>query len=237
MYVVKGVLAGSFSRVPSPRGGKFFWIFSVFFSAAFPGVVEAVALTVGLQDVDAVGQPVEQGTLDTVADWATGWVRVCPDLQPGPGMFVARVHGDAMSPDVPAGAYCVFRPVTGDREGRVLLVAHSAIMDALTGGQYTLRRYISQPVESDSRSMLSVSLEASGAGCRRFDPYRARHIFLGESPLLPDQSIPLFGPPSVYPRNGGIRLVRSPPLQCLYVGAPCSFRANNLSLDMYSASC
>ena len=61
MCVVKGVLAGSFSRVPSPRGGKFFLIFSVFFSAAFPGVVEAVALAVGLQDMDAVGQSVEQG--------------------------------------------------------------------------------------------------------------------------------------------------------------------------------
>ena len=33
----------------------------MFFLAAFPGVVEAVALAVGLQDVDTVGQPVEQG--------------------------------------------------------------------------------------------------------------------------------------------------------------------------------
>jgi type III restriction enzyme len=104
-----------------------------------------------------------QATLDAVAPWATGWVRVSPDLNPCPGMFVARVHGDAMSPDVPAGAYCVFRPAVGDREGRVLLATHSAIIDPLTGGQYTVRRYASSRVASDAGDMLAVKLEATKA--------------------------------------------------------------------------
>jgi type III restriction enzyme len=58
------------------------------------------------------------------------------------GMFVARVVGRSMEPDVPDGSYCLFRPYDGgDREGRRLLVWHSGLADPETGGQFTLKVY------------------------------------------------------------------------------------------------
>jgi len=53
-------LGGVIPSLPSPRGGRFFWIFSLLFLGTFLGVVEAVALPVGLQNVDAVRQSIEQ---------------------------------------------------------------------------------------------------------------------------------------------------------------------------------
>jgi phage repressor protein C with HTH and peptisase S24 domain len=60
-------------------------------------------------------------------------------------MFVARVQGDSMAPEIPDGAYCLFRPPRGaSRQGRRLLVWHSGIADPHTGGQYTLKVYTSE---------------------------------------------------------------------------------------------
>jgi hypothetical protein len=79
-------------------------------------------------------------------------------------MFVARVLGDALAPEVDAGTYCVFEPLTGERDGRILLVFHTAITDPLTGGQYTLRRYRSERQQTDAGSVLRVQLEAVRPG-------------------------------------------------------------------------
>ena len=50
--------------------------------------------------------------------------------------------GDAMEPTVPSGSYCLFGPETdGDREGKVLFVAHSGLNDPHTGGSWTVRRF------------------------------------------------------------------------------------------------
>ena len=63
------------------------------------------------------------------------------------GMFVARVVGRSMEPDIPDGAYCLFAPVSaGTRSGRILLVQHRAIADPETGGSYTVKRYESDIV-------------------------------------------------------------------------------------------
>jgi SOS-response transcriptional repressor LexA len=63
------------------------------------------------------------------------------------GMFVARVVGKSMQPDIPDGAYCLFGPVSGgSRSGRILLVQHHAISDPETGGSYTVKRYESEIV-------------------------------------------------------------------------------------------
>jgi uncharacterized protein len=62
--------------------------------------------------------------------------------KPGEGLFVARVVGESMNRRIPNGAYCVFRtPVTGSRDGRVLLVQHRSIADPETGGSYTVKVY------------------------------------------------------------------------------------------------
>lgn len=65
MLVVNGLL-GCFvfvlflSPLP-PGGGRFFWILSLFILCSFLGVPETVAGSVGLNDVDSVGNTVEEG--------------------------------------------------------------------------------------------------------------------------------------------------------------------------------
>ena len=53
-----------------------------------------------------------------------------------------------MVPDIPNGAYCLFRPPrAGSRQSRTLLVWHSGVSDPQTGGQYTVKVYSSRKVE------------------------------------------------------------------------------------------
>src|SRR5205085_9216079 len=62
---------------------------------------------------------VEQGALDEKGEWASEWVTFETTTKFGPGMFVARVQGDSMEPDIPSGSYCLFRaPRGGSRQGR-----------------------------------------------------------------------------------------------------------------------
>jgi hypothetical protein len=50
-----------------------------------------------------------------------------------------------MEPEIPNGAYCLFRqPRAGSRQERKLLVWHSGVSDPHTGGQYTLKVYTSE---------------------------------------------------------------------------------------------
>ena len=50
-----------------------------------------------------------------------------------------------MEPRVPDGAWCLFRsPVTGSRQGRIVLVQHQSIQDPEGGGSYTVKRYESE---------------------------------------------------------------------------------------------
>jgi hypothetical protein len=52
-----------------------------------------------------------------------------------------------MEPEIPDGAYCLFRsPRAGSREGRRLLVWHSGIDDPSTSGHYTVKVYTSEKV-------------------------------------------------------------------------------------------
>jgi SOS-response transcriptional repressor LexA len=61
------------------------------------------------------------------------------------GMFVAKVQGKSMEPDIPDGAYCLFRPPrAGSRQGKTVLVWHAGITDPHTGGQYTVKIYESE---------------------------------------------------------------------------------------------
>ena len=57
------------------------------------------------------------------------------------GMFVAKAHGDAMAPEIPAGSYCLFR-LSGDHGhfGKILFVRHSGVNDPHTGGNWTVKR-------------------------------------------------------------------------------------------------
>jgi type I restriction enzyme, R subunit len=77
-----------------------------------------------------------------------GWVVPQAPRRLTRGMFVAQVLGRSMEPRIPDGAWCLFRsPVTGSRQGRILLVQHRAIEDPDSGGSYTVKRY-----ESDKQA-------------------------------------------------------------------------------------
>ena len=76
--------------------------------------------------------------------WAQEWITWDDHPKFEEGMFVARVQGKSMEPEIPDGAYCLFRPPRpGSRQGRRVLVWHSGISDPLTGGHYTLKVYTS----------------------------------------------------------------------------------------------
>ncbi len=66
------------------------------------------------------------------------------------GMFVTRVVGESMNRRIPNGAYCLFRhPVTGTRQGKVVLVQHLDIADPELGGHYTVKIWESEKEQSE----------------------------------------------------------------------------------------
>ena len=74
-----------------------------------------------------------------------GWVVPRTSRPLAEGMFVAQVVGRSMEPGIPDGAWCLFQsPVTGSRQGRVVLVQHQSIQDPEAGGSYTVKRYESE---------------------------------------------------------------------------------------------
>lgn len=76
-----------------------------------------------------------------------GWVQPGTRHRLRPGMFVAQVIGRSMEPRIPGGSYCLFSsPVTGSRQGRIVLVQHRAIRDPETAASYTVKRYESETV-------------------------------------------------------------------------------------------
>ena len=88
--------------------------------------------------------PAEIG-LFKARDWSSDWIAWDKMPKIEPGMFVARFRSKSMEPDIPEGAYCLFRPWQGgDRQGKTLFVAHSGIFDPDLGGSFTVRTYDSQ---------------------------------------------------------------------------------------------
>ncbi len=89
----------------------------------------------------------EQTDIEAIGEWAEEWVAFETNTRLEPCMFVAKVQGDSMEPEIPAGSYCLFRqPRAGSRQGRKLLVWHSGVTDPHTGGQYTVKVYISEKI-------------------------------------------------------------------------------------------
>ncbi|OHE89214.1 MAG: hypothetical protein A3G75_01090 [Verrucomicrobia bacterium RIFCSPLOWO2_12_FULL_64_8] len=87
----------------------------------------------------------EQTVLDQAGEWFSEWITWENPPRFERGMFVARVLGKSMEPDIPDGSYCLFRqPRGGSRQGRVVLVWHSGVSDPHTGGQYTVKVYESE---------------------------------------------------------------------------------------------
>ena len=91
----------------------------------------------------AFGDP--QTAMDE-SEWQ--WVEVDTTRQLHKGMFVAQVLGESMTPGIPDGAYCLFAgPVTGTRQGRVVVVQLQDALDPETGQRYTVKRYRSEKAQ------------------------------------------------------------------------------------------
>jgi type III restriction enzyme len=95
----------------------------------------------------------EQAGLEEHGEWSSEWVTWMDHPPFEPGMFVAKVQGKSMQPEVPDGAYCLFRPLrAGSRQAKRLLVWHSGIDDPMTSGHYTLKVYTSEKEPGDDGS-------------------------------------------------------------------------------------
>ncbi len=80
-----------------------------------------------------------------VPDGDFEWVEVETRRKLRPGMFVARVEGHSMEPEIPDGALCLFSaPVEGWRQGKAVLVQLHDEVDPETGERYTVKRYESE---------------------------------------------------------------------------------------------
>ena len=78
------------------------------------------------------------------------WVEVDSRRPLRAGMFVAQVVGKSMEPLIPDGSQCLFQgPVTGSRQGRVVLVALRDETDPETGERFTVKRYESEKVKAN----------------------------------------------------------------------------------------
>ena len=76
-----------------------------------------------------------------------------------------------MEPRIPDGAYCLFgSPVTGSRQGRVVLVRMRDEIDPETGERFTVKRYRSEKTEDENGwRHVEITLEPLNSA---FEPIR-----------------------------------------------------------------
>ena len=90
------------------------------------------------------------GFKETLEVQPLGWCSVSIGRPLRREMFVARVTGRSMEPTIRDGSYCVFQfDRGGTRNGKVVLVRGSGLVDAENGGDYTIKRYFSEKEHFD----------------------------------------------------------------------------------------
>jgi len=78
------------------------------------------------------------------SEWSQ-WISIDIGRKLRRGMFVAQVVGKSMEPRIPDGSFCIFAaPVTGTRQGKILLVQLLDETDPETGQRFTVKRYESE---------------------------------------------------------------------------------------------
>lgn len=112
-----------------------------------------------IQLAAAAGSWGESMSPERTAAEAEDWVEVLDDRPLDDKMFIAQVVGRSMEPEIPDGAWCIFRAHPGgSRNGRKVLVEHFG--DATQ--RYTVKRY---------RSMKRYDAEGNVVGRRvRLEP-------------------------------------------------------------------
>lgn len=128
-----------------------------------------------------------------------GWVEVPPGLRLSEDMFVARVVGRSMEPEIPDGSLCIFRGnIAGSRQGKKVLVENLA--ESEEGGErYTVKTYRSSKVVREDGSwehgrivMEPLNPEFEAWEIHEGDRCRVIAEFLRV--LQPDPKEPLEGP-------------------------------------------
>ena len=101
------------------------------------------------------------------------WVEVETGRALREGMFVAQVVGESMHPTIPNGSHCLFAgPVTGTRQGRVVLVQLADEVDPETGQRFTVKRYRSEKTaDEDGWRHVAITLKPDNAA---FEPIQLR---------------------------------------------------------------
>ena len=89
-----------------------------------------------------------QQVQDLDSNWDGDWVELDAGHRLRSGAFVAQIVGRSMEPRIPDGSYCLFRTIEGTRQGKTVLVQLRDAKDPETGEHYTVKRYLSEKVES-----------------------------------------------------------------------------------------
>ena len=114
------------------------------------------------------------GAAQALAGAELQWVRIGARHHPRTGMFVAQVVGHSMEPRIPDGSFCLFSaPVTGTRQGRILLVQLDDEFDPETGQRFTVKVYKSEKSEDADDSWRHVKVTLLPIN-RDFNPIEIR---------------------------------------------------------------
>ena len=91
----------------------------------------------------AVGAFGDPHAVPDESEWQ--WVEVEVSRILREGIFVAQAVGESMQPTIPNSSHCLFAsPVTGTRQGRVVLMRLADEIDLETGQRFTVKRYRSE---------------------------------------------------------------------------------------------
>lgn len=79
------------------------------------------------------------------------WVAVPEDIRLSESMFACKVVGESMNMVIPNGSACLFRfDPGGSRNGKIVLVERSDVIDEDSGSHYTVKEYESFKSEDES---------------------------------------------------------------------------------------
>ncbi|MDF1628410.1 MAG: DUF2075 domain-containing protein [Alcanivoracaceae bacterium] len=78
------------------------------------------------------------------------WIAVPNDVEASKSLFACQVIGESMNRIIPNGAICLFRIERGgSRNGKIVLVEHSDLIDPDSGSQYTVKEYASNKASDE----------------------------------------------------------------------------------------
>lgn len=79
------------------------------------------------------------------------WVAIPDRIKPSNDLFACQVIGESMNKVIPNGAICLFRLYTGgSRNGQIVLVENTNMVDSDFGSYYTIKEYESKKYEDEN---------------------------------------------------------------------------------------